>query len=443
MLLLVALVGADALLTHSDWRVMLNIGGSSQSRLPLPLDLRFVGDKITAQVDQLLHTPKRLDALVDTAPIVTLEGEQTVPVSAIGWTEDVVDRQKSLVTWCVEFPEGATKGDVTLPPGRVYCSAQLWQAADLEAKRRALALLQQSMSSLEDALGEWRESEGLQGLLGQLATRRRLDERIVALEEEVPDAEVEVLAVPGAAEAVIAREGHLTVRRQHLGMAERLASLLGSTSAEYVQIGTFSLRPIQEPRSTIDPPQPSHPTRMPHAASATPRARPSRMGLFDSLPGFWKSAVPDGYARAAHILFLGTDEASEAKADEVLGRITTGALTFAEAARAFSSCPTRDQEPPGDLGTFASLSAMKNVDEMRSFEGVMELPYEGQNTRSFDDAIFSVPLNEVTKVASQWGYHLVLVSERGGGERAIIAPESPASYNAQGGIVKDNAGRSL
>ena len=440
------LVGSEAaLLTNTDWKVLLSIGGEAKSSqsigiLPLPLSLRFAGDEITAQVDSILHSPKRLESLASTAKVVTREGEQAVPVQAIGWAEDDEARDKSLVTWCVEFPEGAERGALRLPPGRVYCSAQLWQAADLDTKRRALARLQQSMTSLEQALSEWRDGEGLRGLLDQFAERRRLDERIVALEEQVPDTDTEVVPVPGAAEAVISREGGLSVRREHVGMAERLTSLLGGTSAEFVQIGTFSLRPISPPSMSPPPlrPEPAH------AAAVAPRARASRMGLFDSLPGFWKSEVPDGYARASHILFLGTDEATEARADSALEGIRNGRYTFTQAARQFSSCPTRDQEPAGDLGTFASLSAMAKVDEMRSFDGVMELPYEGQNTRSFDDAVFSAPLGEPVKVRSQWGYHLVLVSERGGGERAVIAPESPASFDAQGAqVVKDDAGRSL
>ena len=48
---------------------------------------------------------------------------------------------------------------------------------------------------------------------------------------------------------------------------------------------------------------------------------------------------------------------------------------------------------------------------------------------------------------SQWGFHLVLVTERGGGERAVIAPETPASFVAEAAReavqMKDDAGRSL
>ena len=327
---------ADALLTNTDWRIMLNIGGetSASGILPLPLALRFAGDEIASQVDGLLKAPKRLEALSDTASIITGDGEHTVPLSAIGWTEDVVDRKKSLVTWCVEFPDGAARAGVSLPPGRVYCSAKLWQAADFETKKRALNQLESSMADLETTLNECWDNEGLKGLLSQLAARRRLDERIVSLEEEVPDADV--VPVPGDEHTLIARKGDLSVRREPVGMAGRLACLLGGTSAEYVQIGTFSLRPI--PHEPSPPAAPAHagvataaaggetrgrvvPTARSgvpemlggqqrsqvggqiagqhraagvarRAAGASPRAHSPRMGLFDGLPGFWKSPIP-------------------------------------------------------------------------------------------------------------------------------------------------------
>ena len=180
------------------------------------------------------------------------------------------------------------------------------------------------------------------------------------------------------------------------------------------------------------------------ADAAAARSAVIRMDLFSGLPGFWKAKIPDGYARASHILFLNADDDAEKKADAALDRIKSGTLTFAQAARQFSCCPTRDQEPAGDLGTFASLSAMANVDEMRSFDGRMELPYEGQNTRAFDEAVFSVPLNEPQKVESAWGVHLLLVTERGGGTPAITAPDAPVSFVAnEAPVLKDDAGKSL
>ena len=54
-------------------------------------------------------------------------------------------------------------------------------------------------------------------------------------------------------------------------------------------------------------------------------------------------------------------------------------------------------------------------------------PYENQDTRAFDDAVFSAPLNQPTLVQSQWGFHIFVVTERGGGERAVVAPAAPAN----------------
>ena len=356
-MLVATITGAhQGLLANTNWRVMLNIESEAPKSgfLPLPLNLRFAGDSI-AQVDDLLRAPKRLETLTDSALIVTQTGEHSVPVSAIGWTEDPVCRERSLVHWCVNLPEGAARGAVQLPPGRVYCSVRLWQAADLDTKRRALTQLQQSMSNLEGAIIEWCGDGGSLSLFRQLTERRRLDERILALEEAVPD--TDVLAVPGTTETVVAREGDLSMRRERAGMAARLASLLGGASAEYVQIGTFSLRPMPSPPPPRRAPRPAMgAAHRAVAATAPPRACPSRMGFLALLPGFSKGEVPEGYARASHVLFLGTDSEIEKRADTVLERIRAGSLTFPEAARQYSNCPTRDQEPPGDLGTFAVAS---------------------------------------------------------------------------------------
>ena len=87
--------------------------------------------------------------------------------------------------------------------------------------------------------------------------------------------------------------------------------------------------------------------------------------------------------------------------------------------------------------------SMGNVDELRSFEGKLELPYEGQNTQAFDDAVFSAPLNSVQLVESGWGFHLILVTERGSGERVIVAPETPVRFTPADVELRNDAGKSL
>ena len=81
---------------------------------------------------------------------------------------------------------------------------------------------------------------------------------------------------------------------------------------------------------------------------ASVSAFPVRMGLFDWLPGNQKEPVPPGYVQARHILFL-AEPSAEKKADQLQSRILAGEISFSEAARAFSCCPSRDLN--GDLGT--------------------------------------------------------------------------------------------
>ena len=79
-----------------------------------------------------------------------------------------------------------------------------------------------------------------------------------------------------------------------------------------------------------------------------------RMGLFDWLPGNQKEATPAGSVQARHILFL-AEPSADKKADQLIARITAGEISFSEAARAFSCCPSRDLN--GDLGTFQPVES--------------------------------------------------------------------------------------
>lgn len=89
-------------------------------------------------------------------------------------------------------------------------------------------------------------------------------------------------------------------------------------------------------------------------------------------------------ASARHILVDSEDQCIELKQ-----QIENGG-DFAEIARAHSTCPSGRQG--GDLGTFGP----------------------GQMVPAFDEVVFSAPLNEVQgPVKTQFGYHLLEVTERG------------------------------
>lgn len=89
-------------------------------------------------------------------------------------------------------------------------------------------------------------------------------------------------------------------------------------------------------------------------------------------------------ASARHILVD-----SEAKCAELKQQIENGS-DFADVAREHSSCPSGRKG--GDLGSFG----------------------RGQMVPEFDEVVFSAPVNEVQgPVKTQFGYHLLEVTERG------------------------------
>ena len=89
-------------------------------------------------------------------------------------------------------------------------------------------------------------------------------------------------------------------------------------------------------------------------------------------------------ANAKHILVD-----SEEKANDILGKINAGDISFEDAAKEHSTCPSKDAG--GDLGTFG----------------------RGQMVPEFEDAVFNMNNGEVTgPVKTQFGYHLIKLENR-------------------------------
>lgn len=87
---------------------------------------------------------------------------------------------------------------------------------------------------------------------------------------------------------------------------------------------------------------------------------------------------------ASHILVD-----SEEKANEILASVKAGEITFEDAARQFSSCPSKEQG--GNLGDFG----------------------KGQMVPEFDEAVFSMQVGEIAgPVKTQFGWHLILLNEK-------------------------------
>ncbi|MBQ9161926.1 MAG: peptidylprolyl isomerase [Clostridia bacterium] len=96
---------------------------------------------------------------------------------------------------------------------------------------------------------------------------------------------------------------------------------------------------------------------------------------------------------ASHILVD-----SEDKANEILAKINAGEITFEDAAREFSSCPSKANG--GNLGDFG----------------------RGQMVPEFDTACFGMQVGELSgPVKTQFGYHLIKLNAQN--------EAKPLSYN--------------
>ena len=96
---------------------------------------------------------------------------------------------------------------------------------------------------------------------------------------------------------------------------------------------------------------------------------------------------------AKHIL---TD--SEEKCHDILEEIVKGEKTFEDAAKEFSTCPSKERG--GDLGEFG----------------------KGQMVKEFEDAAFSAEIGHVVgPVKTQFGYHLIKVEKKN--EASVVSFE--------------------
>lgn len=101
----------------------------------------------------------------------------------------------------------------------------------------------------------------------------------------------------------------------------------------------------------------------------------------------------DEQAKASHILIRveeGADpEEAKARIEEIREEIVSGDISFGEAAEQYSEGPSAPQQ--GDLGYFG----------------------RGQMVPPFEEAVFSLPLGQVSEpVLTRFGYHLIQVEDR-------------------------------
>ena len=113
--------------------------------------------------------------------------------------------------------------------------------------------------------------------------------------------------------------------------------------------------------------------------------------------------VTEESVNASHIL-VDTEE----KAKEILAKIKAGEISFEDAARENSSCPSKANG--GNLGDFG----------------------KGQMVPEFDTAVFSMAVGEITDapVKTQFGYHLIKLNGKRTAEAIPFAEVAPEIKNA-------------
>ncbi|MBO7305004.1 MAG: peptidylprolyl isomerase [Clostridia bacterium] len=110
---------------------------------------------------------------------------------------------------------------------------------------------------------------------------------------------------------------------------------------------------------------------------------------------------------ASHILVDTEDEAKK-----IHEEITSGKISFEDAARAYSKCPSKDAG--GNLGSFE----------------------RGQMVSEFDSAVFAMSVGELTKepVKTQFGYHLILLNSK---EEAKLYSYSEIADQIKAGLLNE------
>ena len=133
-------------LSKASWKLSLSIGreqgtwmpeeewAASGARLLLPITVEFDSVPYPGEPEALVgRTCFRVRPLSE-ASFVGVGGKVTVPVRGGAWAiqPPKPPQKPALLRFWLEFPEEAKRNDVTLPPGRVFFTAPVWQEIELE-----------------------------------------------------------------------------------------------------------------------------------------------------------------------------------------------------------------------------------------------------------------------------------------------------------------------
>ena len=250
-----------ATLVDSEWRITLNIGREkgtwmpdywavSGARLALPLVVKFTDDPVQRVEERCGRF--RLECTSGGGSFVGAAGEVRVECDGGAWSATPTGAcGESTVRFYLDFPEGATRNDVSLPAGRVFFNTACWDGAELEAASAEATRLEQKL----EALAVRAESSPMAGqnlLQSALGVREKVklqDEARAMLEQcrylkrSLPDASgvLDVQLEGGAlSDTKLAAAGGLSIKR------DDARNLWGALGDVFLILGRFTIAPVAD-----------------------------------------------------------------------------------------------------------------------------------------------------------------------------------------------------
>ena len=185
-------------LTKASWKLSLSIGretgtwmpeewAASGARLLLPITVEFDSEPYPGEPEALVGQTSFRVRPVGESSFVGVGGKVTVPVRGGAWAiqPPKPPQKPALLRFWLEFPEEAKRNDVTLPPGRVFFTAPVWQEIELErgaeARKEARERYEEAETKSAELADQAVKANPLAKIFGLRKQVLALDEKNAAL----------------------------------------------------------------------------------------------------------------------------------------------------------------------------------------------------------------------------------------------------------------------
>ena len=160
---------------------------ASGARLLLPITVEFDSVPYPGEPEALVGQTSFRVRPVGESSFVGVGGKVTVPVRGGAWAiqPPKPPQKPALLRFWLEFPEEAKRNDVTLPPGRVFFTAPVWQEIELErgaeARKEARERYEEAETKSAQLADEAVKANPLAKIFGLRKQVLALDEKNAAL----------------------------------------------------------------------------------------------------------------------------------------------------------------------------------------------------------------------------------------------------------------------